>query len=302
MNPSQNTRYPWLAALLSLLMPGLGQLYCGKIVRCFCIAGPIAVFSLLSIMVLALNFQGRDELVITFQAVSFLLYGIGVIDAYLAARRIQGSYQLKDYNNWFVYVLFCITLSGGYVFSSLYVRDNLFQPFRVPNSSMFPAIWPGDQLLAAKNVYLSQDPKVGDVVIFRDPENRRRFLLKRVVALGGDSVEIRDGEVFINGTQLKREAVSAPANIPAGVPKEKYFEEWNGNTSYQILLSPQTAPTLEQFPRMMVPKNSCFVLGDNRDISLDSRTLGPIPIVGIIGKASFIYAPAGKWSRFGTIR
>jgi signal peptidase I len=302
MNPSQNTRYPWLAALLSLLIPGLGQLYCGKIVKCFCIAALIAVFSLLSIMVLTLNLQGRDELVIIFQAASLLLYGIGVIDAYLTARKLRNGYQLKDYNNWFVYALFCITLSGGYVFASLYLRDNLFQPFRVPNSSMFPAIWPGDQLLAAKNVYLSQDPKRGDIVIFRNPEDRRIFLLKRVVALGGDSVEIRDGEVFINGTLLKREAVSPPANIPAGVPKEKYFEEWNGNTSYQILLSTQPAPALEQFPRMVVPKNTCFVLGDNRDISLDSRTLGPIPIVSIVGRATFIYAPADKWSRFGTIR
>lgn len=305
MDTSQNTshrRYPWVATFLSLLMPGLGQLYCGAMIKGLCVAGLIAVFGLLSILALVLDFQISGKLVILFQALSLLLYGIGAVDAFLAARRIQGNYQLKDYNHWAAYILFYIAFSGGSVFSSLYLRDNLLQPFRVPTSAMFPAIWPGDRLLAAKNAYWSRNPQAGDIVIFRNPEDKRVFFLKRVVALAGDSIEIRDGDVYVNDVKLKREAVSAPAVTPAQVPEGKYFEEWNGNAAYRILLSAHAAPGVEQFPRTVVPKNCCFVLGDNRNASLDSRELGAIPIVGIVGRASFIYAPAGHWSRFGTLR
>jgi signal peptidase I len=305
MDTSRNTchrRYPWVATFLSLLMPGLGQLYCGAIIKCLCVAGLISLFGLLSILALVLDFQLSAKLVIIFQVISLLLYGIGVVDAFLSARRIRGSYQLKDYNHWVAYILFYIAFSGGCIFSSLYFRDNLLQPFRVPSSAMFPAIWPGDRLLAAKNAYLSRNPQAGDIVIFRNPEDRRVFFLKRVVALAGDSVEIRDGDVYINDVKLKREAVAPPAVTPAQVPGGKYLEEWNGNATYRILLSENPAPEVGQFRRTVVPKNCCFVMGDNRDASLDSRELGAIPIVGIVGKASFIYAPAGNWSRFGTLR
>jgi len=306
MEPSSNTshrRYPWVATLLSLLMPGLGQLYCGEIIRGLLVVGLISLLGLLSIFGLALEFQTRGQLVLLLQGLSLLLYGLGAVDAFLTARRTQDNYRLKDYNHWLAYTLFFIALSGGCIFSSLYLRDNLLQPFKVPNAGMFPAIWPGDQLLATKNVYLSRTPQAGDIVVFRNPEERRVIFLKRVVALAGDSVEIRDGDLYINDVKLKREAVEPPAISPAQVPGGgKYFEEWNGNARYRILLSGEGTAGRGQFPRTVVPKNCCFVLGDNRDISSDSRQLGPIPIVGIVGRASFLYQPAGDWSRFGALR
>ena len=236
MDTSQNTsrtRYPWVATFLSLLMPGLGQLYCGAIIKCLCVAGLIILFGMLSILALVLDFQTSGKLVIMFQVISLLIYGIGVVDAFLSARRIGGSYQLKDYNRWFAYILFYIAFSGGYVFSSLYVRDNLLQAFRVPASAMFPAIWPGDRLVAAKNAYLSRDPQAGDIVIFRNPEDRRVFFLKRVVALAGDSVEIRDGDLYINDVKLKREAVAPPRRYSGASPLE-------GNISRSRMETPGT--------------------------------------------------------------
>jgi signal peptidase I len=283
-------------------MPGLGQLYCGKIIKCLCFAGLISLFGLLSILALVLDFRVSGKMVIIFQAISLLLYGIGTVDAFLSARRIRGSYELKDYNHWFAYILFYIVFSGSCVFSSLYLRDHLLQPFRVPGAAMFPAIWPGDHLLAAKNAYLSRDPQAGDIVIFRNPDDRRIFFIKRVVALAGDSVEIRGGELYINDVKLKREAVAPPAVTPAQVPGGKYFEEWTGSATYEVLLSSNAAPGVGEFPRTVVPKNCCFVMGDNSNASVDSREFGAIPIVGIVGKASFIYAPGGGWSRFGSIR
>jgi signal peptidase I len=311
MNTPTNTntkRHPWLAVFLSLLMPGLGQLYCGATIKCFWIAGAMSVIGMFSLVPLALmpliqGFQVDRKLVIFFEVLALLLYGINILDALITARRTREDYKLKDYNRWYAYLLFWLAVSGGYVFSGLYVRDNLLQAFRVPAASMYPAVWPGDQVLVAKNTYLDEDPKVGDIVVFHNPEDRRQFFIKRVVALGGDSVEIRDGEVYINDIQLKREEVPSPKVIPRQLTSEgTYFYEWNGDVKYRIFTAVNAAPEMRNFPKTVIPKYHCFVLGDNRDNSLDSRQFGPVPIVGILGEASFIYLSAQDWSRFGSIR
>ena len=133
-----------------------------------------------------------------------------VIDAFFTARRTRADYRLKDYNRWYAYILFWFAISGGYLFSALYVRESLLEAFVVPSASMYPTVYPGDRLLATKNVYLDKDPAIGDVVIFRNPEKRSQAFIKRVVALEGDSVEIRNDELYINGTKLRREESPAP--------------------------------------------------------------------------------------------
>jgi len=299
----KNKRYPWLAVFLSLLMPGLGQLYCGAIIKGLWLAGLISVVGLLSLLGLVPGFQVNGKVVLLFQALSLLLYGIGIIDAFIMARRIREDYKLKDYNRWSAYVLLCLAVSGGYIFSGLYVRDSLLQPFKVPTGAMYPAIWPGDRLLAAKNAYQDNDPAVGDIVIFRNPDHRRQFFIKRVVAAGGDAVEIRQGEIYINDIKLKREEAPSPTVIPSQIKREGMcFYESNRDAKYRIFLIANGDPRMRNFPKTVIPKHHCFVLGDNRDNSFDSRHFGAIPVVGIVGKASFIYAPSQDWSRFGTMR
>jgi signal peptidase I len=307
--PTINTqRRPWLAILLSSFLPGLGQLYCGATLKCLCFSGLMSALGILSLLAVAspFSFSHRspfqtDGTWLTLSlALATLVYVYSVVDARSTALKTRDDYRLKDYNRWYAYVLFCIAVSGGYLFAGLYVRETRLEAFNVPSDSMYPAIWPGDRLLAAKNVYLAADPAIGDIVIFRNPDNRTQFFIKRVVALEGDTVEIRNNELYINGTKLPREEAPAPAQtIPQieGKPTS-FFYEWNHNAKYEICIS-ASGDLTRDFPRTVVPKNQCFVLGDNRDNSLDSRVFGPIPIVGIIGKASFIYAPSHDWSRFG---
>ena len=298
----KNKRYPWLAVFLSLLMPGLGQLYCGAIIKCLWLTGSISLVGLLSLLGLVPGFQVNGKAVLFFQALSLLLYGLGLIDAFITARHIREDYKLKDYNRCSAYLLLCVAVSGGYIFSSLYVRDRLLQPFKVQNAAMYPAILPGDRLLAAKNAYQDNDPEVGDIVIFRNPDNRSQFWIKRVVAAGGDAVEIREGEIYINDTKLKREEAPFPTVIPSQIERAgMYFYESNRAARYRIFLTSNGVPRGRSFPKTTIPKHHCFVLGDNRDNSFDSRYFGAIPVVGIVGKASFIYAPSQDWSRFGTM-
>jgi signal peptidase I len=196
-----------------------------------------------------------------------------------------------------------LAVSAGHVFSALYVRDNWLMPFRIPTASMYPGIWPGDQFFATRNVYLDKDPAVGDIVAFPNPDNRSVYFIKRVIALAGDRIEIRDGVVYIDDRKLEREEASAPPVRPGRIGAGGgYFFETNQGARYRVFLDASVKSRLRNMPPMTVPQHQCFVLGDNRDNSLDSRSFGPIPIAGIVGRADFIYAPAGNWARFGTIR
>jgi signal peptidase I len=311
MNTESNMntqRRPWLAVLLSLLLPGLGQLYCGATIQCFLFCGFMSAIAILSILAMAAPAsyhplgQMNGGLVIACLVLTALLSLSSAIDALYTARKTRADYRLKDYNRWYAYVLFWIAVSGGYLFTALYVRESLLEAFVVPSTSMYPTIYPGDRLLAAKNVYLNNDPAIGDVVIFRNPEKRSQIYIKRVVALEGDSVELRDDELYVNGAKLARQETPPPAmGAPAMQSPGTYFYELNDGAKYRIRLSANDDDRMRNFPKTVVPKHHCFVLGDNRDSSEDSRNFGAIPIVGIIGKASFIYAPARDWSRFGSM-
>ena len=298
-----NRRRPWVAAFLSLLMPGLGQLYCGAIIRCLALLALTSPAAILSLVALIPGVHLGGCLVVSAYAFGLLVAAFAIVDAFFTARRTRLDYEPKDYNRWYAYALMYLAVSAGHIFSAFYVRDNLIAPFKVPTSSMYPAIWQGDQLFAEKGAYMDRDPAVGDIVVLRNPEDRRQFYIKRVVALGGDEVAVRDGELFINGTKLRREETPSPAAKSSRIGKGgAYFYEFNREVKYRVFLAAGPNRRLENFPATVIPKHQCFVLGDNRENSLDSRSIGAIPIAGIVGKAAFIYAPAESWSRFGGIR
>jgi signal peptidase I len=296
-------RHPWFAAFLSLLLPGLGQLYCGAIIRCLWLLALTSAAGMLGVLALVPGVRLRGSLVVACYAISLLVYGLGIFDAFFTARRTRADYELKDYNRWQAYLLLGMAVSAGQVFSTLYVRDNWVMPFKIPTASMYPTIWQGDQLFADRGAYRDREPAVGDIVVFLNPDNRKEYFLKRVVAVEGDRVEIRNGIVYINDRELRREAISAPAVRPGHMSGGgDYFYEFNGTARYRILLTAPANSRLRNIQPTTVPKHHCYVLGDNRDESLDSRSYGAIPITSIIGRAGFIYAPSENWTRFGTLR
>src|SRR5262249_16768256 len=109
---------------------------------------------------------------------------------------------------------------------------------------------------------------------------------------------LRANEVYVNGKKLEYERV--PASSLSAIHDQltgKVFQETNAGSRYRIMLGGSTAPA--DYPESQVPEGNCFVLGDNRDDSLDSRGLGFVPLGDILGVVQYIYYPAETWARFG---
>ncbi len=198
--------------------------------------------------------------------------------------------------------------TGGSTQIAFNVRTTLLEAFRVPVASNYPTIVPNDRFLANKFAYKNSDPKRGDHIVFLNPEDRRINYIKRVVAIAGDTVEIKDGQLYINDEKLHRRKIDQSMlndiRIEVkGIPLEgDVFEEINGDAKYKIFLAglPDDYTSCD-FAKITVPGHHCFVLGDNRMNSYDSRHFGPIPLATVKGRADYLYWPAKDWSRFGRI-
>jgi len=141
----------------------------------------------------------------------------------------------------------------------------LFTPHEVIGRSMYPNFEDGQFLLANKLIYKISDPKQGEVIIFKHSETQD--YIKRIIALEGDTIGIKDGKVYVNGIQLDE------SNYLAGTV-------YTGSESY-----------LHEGETITVPEGEVFVLGDNRPNSSDSRQFGPIDENLIKGKAWLVFYP-----------
>jgi len=306
---TKNKRWPWLAVTLSVIMSGLGHIYCGRFVKGLvltflsCILIPV-ISGILSVG----HSSVRIVVIITALVASSVVWLFAIIDSGYTAKRTADSYTPKDYNRWYVYVILVMMGTGGSTQIAFNVRATLLEAFRVPSASNYPTIDPNDRLLANKLAYKNSDPKRGDLIVFLNPTDRGQNYIKRVVAIAGDTVEIKEGQLYVNDEKLQRKvlAQSTPDNIRVEVKGEPLegdiFEETNGDSKYKIFLtgSPDDI-TSSDFAKITVPEHHCFVLGDNRMNSYDSRHFGPIPLATVKGRADYLYWPAKDWSRFGRI-
>jgi signal peptidase I len=179
------------------------------------------------------------------------------------------------------------------VILAILIRAVMVQAFKIPSSSMEPTLLVGDHILVNKFIYglrvpfttdrwpRFSDPERGDVVVFVFPEDRTKDFIKRVVAVGGDTVEIRNKKVFVNG----QEQINPHAHF------------------YDSRMLPPSLGLRDSMPARKVPHGSLFVMGDNRDYSHDSRFWGFVPVEDVKGSAFLIYYSAGsfpgvRWDRF----
>lgn len=280
---SINLRRPWIAAILSFIMPGLGQVYGGMLPRGLIWMLLCGISSVTGLLLLSHPTAYSWTLGCAAGLAQVAIWIAGVIDSYRCALRCKADYELKDYNRWYVYVLLLLMGTGSLLSYALNVRDQLIQPFRIPGAAMYPTISPGHRVIAVKNTYRDADPQRGDMVLFTNPNNRREFWIKRVIAIAGDTVAVKDGDVSVNGTKLSQQSMGP--DVVSGTTGQIFNEENNG-AKYRIFIS-QGHPAPD-FPEITVPKNECFVMGDNRN---DSRYAGSISITSILGKFEYRYWP-----------
>ena len=160
-----------------------------------------------------------------------------------------------------------ITIAAAIAIGIL-IRTFVASLYVVPSASMESTILTGDRVLAEKLSYRFSEPERGDVVIFVDPEDPDRFLVKRCIALGGETVDLIDGDVYIDGVKLDEEYTL-------------------GKPSYQLT-------SKISFP-YKVPEGKIWVMGDNRTNSADSREFGAIPIDSLVAQGLCVLWPISDW-------
>ncbi|MCR4267931.1 signal peptidase I [Nitratireductor sp. ZSWI3] len=193
---------------------------------------------------------------------------------------------------------------------ALVIRTFLFQPFSIPSGSMRPTLLEGDYLFVTKWAYgysrhslpfsppifsgriWGGEPKRGDVVVFKFPPNPSIDYIKRVIGLPGDTIQMREGVLYINNEPVKREKtgqINDPDITEMDRPVDVYRETLPNGVSYETLdLTPNGIG--DNTREFVVPEGHYFMMGDNRDNSADSRfSVGFVPAENLVGRANIIF-------------
>lgn len=190
-------------------------------------------------------------------------------------------------------------------FVVLVIRSFIVEPFTIPSGSMLPTLKVNDFILVNKFAYglrlpvtntkiiETGEPERGDVMVFKFPDNRKQNFIKRVVGLPGDTVQVKDNVLTVNGETVDRGLVNEW--VGSGVWRKQYVEQL-GNASHLIWqegkINPYTGrktPQARTQGEWTVPEDAYFVMGDNRDNSNDSRFWGIVPEELVVGEAFMIW-------------
>ncbi len=224
-----------------------------------------------------------------------------------AMRKARG--RSKAEANEFVEILKTIVWA---LLIALVLRVFLFQPYTIPSASMEPNLYEGDYIVVTKWSYgysrhsapfspalfegrvLGQEPQRGDVIVFKTPRDNRTDLVKRVIGVPGDRVQVKTSELWLNGERVRRTAVApSRSDDPRSDGAVKFRETLPGGRSY---VTQDYGPDggLDDTPLFVVPEGHYFMMGDNRDNSSDSRVpleaggVGYLPAENLVGRARIV--------------
>ena len=308
----------WLAGLLSFLVPGLGQVYNGQETKglLFYVILSVSGGFLIILIHFLLKPPGRPFLFwIIFLAVIFIsiaLWLFIIFEAILSAKKISGDYILKGYNRWYIYLIIILVIRlVDFSVNTTVIEHNIFQGYRIPTRSMMPTLLVGDHFLCDLGYYNNHNPERGDLIMFKWPVDESKFLIKRIIGIPGDTIQIVDNAVYVNQKKLDLKFLKK-VTLEQGREADEYRETL-GNSSYQILNQVTGNSGYgwvnRNFGPVTVPDGEYFVLGDNRGNSSDSRYWGMVRRDQICGRPVFIYfswdtkIPAWNvWGRLASIR
>ena len=209
---------------------------------------------------------------------------------------------------------FKVIIQSGLI--AIVIRTLLFQPFNIPSGSMIPTLLIGDFLFVSKYSYgysnhslpfspplfkgriFSSPPKRGDVVVFKLPRDGQTDYIKRVIGLPGDTIQMKDGRLYINGTIVPRDPISKVKTEDLfGHVREvpTYMETLPGGVKHTIIEIEGDTGFYDNTGIYKVPPDNYFMMGDNRDNSTDSRVppdqngVGYVPSEDLVGRAEMIF-------------
>ena len=280
---SAKSKEPLLAIFCTNIFPGLGQIYAGNIKRGIYFIGIyLGLFIILmGVCVYTINPQTSTTipliLIFSVLLLFWVIFGIFLyVDAYKCAKAFNrdNNFEKKTTFGKVVLLILAIIVYNVFVpsfgpFIKAYVRKNIVQPFKFPSDSMYPTIQKGDRVFADKSIYKKSQPHRGDLIVFIYPADPKKDFLKRLIAFGGEKVEIKDGHIYINDKQVTDPKINNIYYYNRG----QYGEEG--------------AP-------VTVPQGYYYVLGDNSASSYDSRYWGFLPEKNLLGKIYKIYWPIDR--------
>jgi signal peptidase I len=197
---------------------------------------------------------------------------------------------------------------------ALMVRTFAFEPFNIPSGSMIPTLLVGDYLFVSKFSYgyskhsmpfslpiipgrvFESEPERGDVVVFKLPSDTSQDYIKRVIGLPGDTVQVKEGRLYINNKMIERERIedyilTDGGGRSAAVPQ--YIETLPNGRVHRILEMFGDQGPSDNTEAFTVPEGHFFMMGDNRDNSADSRAFPSrfrfVPIENLVGRAEFLF-------------
>jgi signal peptidase I len=266
---------PILAFLASFFGLGLGYVYVGKLRLAF--ATVVGIYAILAFFAWTRLVVYSASMWWLYCVACVLAFGISLIHPVVLAVKHR-EVPPRRYNRWWLYLIWTI----GFNALGVTVAKNRaivlgYEPFRIPSTSMSPTVEKGDFVLPNSWRYKSHAADVGEIVIVERPENPGVKYVKRVVAVAGDTIEMRDGIVYRNGQPVAEPYVHA--RVPFGG-------------------SPRNVALSTLGPGLI------YVLGDYRDNSLDSRQWGPLATSTLRGRVQYIWLSINdrkiRWSRAST--
>jgi len=260
--------------ILSIIIPGLGHIYNGKLILGILIFFLGHLFAFIFFAIGIWKSTTGLFLIIILSAI----YVLAVIIHSVILAKVNKDYQLKSYNR-FIYYALCILIVLGLSYIYEYFQVHRAKAYRVFTSSMEPTTRVGDYMLADLWAFKKSNPEPGDIVLFKYPLEKDQVRFDRCIATGGQTLEIIDKIVYVNGERFPDSAkVQFIDQIIFPKDKNRF-----GQKTFQNL------GTRDNFGPIVIPENAYWVMGDNRDSSADSRYWGFVPHDHLMGKAEIIY-------------
>ena len=266
-------RNPWVIVLLVLFFDAFVFAYCGRLRRglAWHLSKWFIFLPILGTALLYVPYRWTALIMVLLIALMLKLFPI--VDALSTARKDEGK-EWRSYQRWWSYLGLLLVFLTVDALAVGVVRAYWSEAYFLPTASMSNTLFPGDRFSVEKLLFSFQAPQRGQVVAFYVPEQEGLIYVKRIIAIGGDSIRIVNDQVEVNGKIIDE-------------PYVVFTEPDTTNDSAHVNVKAVKAPS--DIPQTIVPDGHVYLLGDNRWRSYDSRFFGPVSVERLVGRVCVIF-------------